>query len=306
MAPHQDVLTFMVTTVLLALPSQTYGEILHIRPTSTNTSCPTHTCHTLSELVGEHFNNSTITLQFLQGIHTLDGNLTITNIQQLEMLGNSSTLRQTSIVCSSHVGLIFRNISLVRIDGLAFASCGGSHQIQFQLHHFGVVLELVQMTEITNCTFRDSFGSALGVFDSHVAMRGYNSFFNGCRKCSNRGCYSVQRCYGGGVHAHTSSVTFSGDTTFSNNSASLYAGGVYAYSSSNVTFSGSSTFSNNSAGGGGGVYAGSFSSVTFSGNTTFSNNSASRYGGGVSAGSFSSMTFSGITTFGNNSAGTKQ
>jgi len=77
-------------------------------------------------------------------------------------------------------------------------------------------------TVIPNCTFRDSFGSALGVVNSHVALRGYNSFFNGCRKCSNRGCYSVHRCYGGGVQADNSSVSFNGSTTFSNNSASLY------------------------------------------------------------------------------------
>jgi len=135
-------LTFMVTTVLLALPSRTYGEILHIRPTSTNTSCPTHPSHTLSEYIqdcGEHFNDSTITLQFLQDIHTLNEILNISNIQQLEILGNSSTLTPTSIVCSSHVGLNFRNISVVKIDGLAFVSCARSHQHQSIINAYGSV-----------------------------------------------------------------------------------------------------------------------------------------------------------------------
>ena len=92
MAHHQCMLIFMVTTVLLALPSRTYGEILHVRPTSTNTSSPTHPSHTLFEYIqdcGVHFNDSTITLQFLQDIHTLNETLNISNIQQLEILGNS-------------------------------------------------------------------------------------------------------------------------------------------------------------------------------------------------------------------------
>ena len=89
-APHQDMLTFIVTAVLLALPSLTSGEILHVRPMSANTLCPTHPCQTLSEYAqddGEYFKNSKITLQFLKGIHTLIVNLDITDIQQLEILG---------------------------------------------------------------------------------------------------------------------------------------------------------------------------------------------------------------------------
>jgi len=132
------------------------------------------------------------------------------------MLGNSSTPIATSVVCSSHVGFNFRNISLLKIDGLAFVSCARSHQNQNGMYHYGVYLELVRMSEITNCTFRDSFGSALGVVNSHVALRGYNSFCNGCRKCSNGECYSGHRCYGGGVNACSSNVSFNGSTTFCN------------------------------------------------------------------------------------------
>ena len=302
MAPHVSMrLTFIVT---LALPSLTYGEILHVRPASSNTSCPTYPCHTLSEYAehhGEYFNTPNIALQFLQGNHTLNVNLDITNIQQLDILGDSSALIPTSIECSSHIGFTFRNISLVRIDSLAFSSCARSHQIRttygiphpFETRYFGVYLEFVWMTEITNCTFQDSFGSALGVVASrHVSFKGSTTFSN------NSATY-----YGGGVYADDSSVIFDGSTTFSNNSASRDGGGVYASSSSAIRFNGSTTFSNNSARwGGGGVYASSSSAMRFNGSTTFSSNSASVYGGGVYASSSSAMRFNGSTTFSNNSA----
>ena len=292
-APHQGMLTFMVTAVLLALPSLTNGKILHVRPTSTNTSCPTYPCHTLSEYAqhnGEYFKNSIITLQFLQGIHTLIVNLDISDIQQLEILGNPSAVIPTSIVCSSYVGFTFRNITVVRIEGLVFASCGRNLQIRVPIYldqtiyNYGVYLELVRMTEITNCTFQDSFGGALAVDASHVALIGYNSFFNGCRKCSNRGCSRF--CFGGGVLARSSNVNFNGSTTFSNNSATTYSGGGGVYAAfSNVSFNGSTTFGNNSASNGGGVYA-TFSSVSFNGSTTFNTNS-----GWVGKGSGGNLVF---------------
>ena len=46
MAHHQGVLTLALTVALLALPSLTHGVTLHVRPTSTNTSCFPHPCHT--------------------------------------------------------------------------------------------------------------------------------------------------------------------------------------------------------------------------------------------------------------------
>ena len=110
MASHQGVLTLALTVVLLALPSLTCGVTLHVRPTSTNTSCPTHPCQTLSEYAqdpGQYFNDSNLTLTFLPGNHTLDINLTITNINQLKIHG---ALLPTKVVCRTHVGFTLSNI----------------------------------------------------------------------------------------------------------------------------------------------------------------------------------------------------
>ena len=128
MASYQGMLTLVVTVVLLALPSLTCAVTLHVRPTSTNTSCPTNPCHTLSEYaegLGQYFNDSNLTLQFLPGNHTLSVNLTITGIYQLELLGNSSAEVPIRVLCNSSIGFSVRNyIPVVRLDS-AYVGHGG-------------------------------------------------------------------------------------------------------------------------------------------------------------------------------------
>ena len=86
MASHQGMLSKAPAVVLLALPSMTSGETLHVRPTSSNTSYATHPCHTISEYAQdiEHYSNdSNLKLQLLPGNHTLNVNLTVAGIHQL-------------------------------------------------------------------------------------------------------------------------------------------------------------------------------------------------------------------------------
>ena len=302
MASHQGVLTLALTVVLLALPSPTYGVTLHVRPASTNTSCPTHPCHTLTEYAQgpeQYFNDSNLTLQFLPGTHTLNVNLTITNIHQLEIHG---AVLPSRVVCDSRVGFAFSNIYKVRIDGLAFVSCARSgmvHGLSTRTHngyyptYYGLLLQSVQMAEIIDCTFQDSYGSALGVVDSHLILR-VNRFLNNCRLCSN-GCgnYLTPICYGGGIFVQRSNLNITGNiqrrsnvyirgnTTFSGNSAMRDGGGVYAWDSSDVAISGNATFGGNSArNGGGGAVSVLCSNVYISGNAMFSRNFA-RVGGCV-------------------------
>lgn len=124
MTSHHGDLTMALTVVLLALP-MTAGEILQVRPTSTNRSCPVYSCHTLSEYtqdLGHYFKESNLTLHFLPGHHTLIENLTITSIHRLEILGNSNAVVPTKIICSPSVGVTFRKIfqGAYRWFGLCF------------------------------------------------------------------------------------------------------------------------------------------------------------------------------------------
>ena len=296
--------------VLLVLPLLTYGVTLHVRPTSTNTFCPTYPCRTLSEYAqdpGQYFNDSNLTLQLLPGNHTLDVNLTIASIYQLEILGNTSVMVPTRVVCNSSVGLTFRSIqSKVRIYGLAFVYCArfGEVEVGYSCFttYYGLYLQSVRTAEISDCTFQDSYGSALGVVDSHVVLRGNNSFLNNCKQCSNGRCYfRGPKCYGGGIFIKGSNLSVTGSNRFSGNSAMEYGGGIYAGSNSWVKISGYTTFSDNLAYSGGGVSAQDNSTVSISGNTTFICNSAVE-GGGVYASSNSNVDISENTTFIGNSA----
>ena len=228
--------------------------------------------------------------------------------------------------------------------GLTFVACARSTVVYYPYyipHHFttyyGLHFQSVQTAEIIDSTFQDSYGSALGVVDSHVVLRG-SRFLNNCRLCSEGSCEWPPTCYGGGVFAnrsnlnitgsssfignsanqgggvnaqYSSKVYISGNTTFSGNSASHDGGGVSAQYSSNVTISGNTTFSGNSAAVGGvstqssgrGVSALDGRKVYISGNTTFSGNSVSDDGGGVSAKVGSNVYISENTTFIGNSAG---
>ena len=348
MISQEEMLSLVLIVVLLVLPSRTYGEILHVRPTSANTSCPTQPCHTLSEYaqnLEQYFNESNLKLQFLPGNPTLNVNLTITSIHQLEMLGNASAVVPTRIACSSNVGFAFRDTSDVKIDTLVFVSCARSYVTRagddYLTTYYGLHLRLVQRTEIIGCTFQDSYGSALGVVDSHVILRGSNSFLNNCRLCSNEGCYfRGLKCYGGGVSARRSNLNFTGKCIFGGNSAfsgggiysgshsklnlsgntefvdnsALYGGGVYSHSNNNIEISGNNTFIGNSVKDGGGVYAGFHSNINISGNAIFISNIARGddmkvifdsvgCGGGVYIRPNSSTNISGNTTFFGNSAG---
>ena len=78
----------------------------------------------------------------------------------------------TRVVCNSNVGLTFRNIQFkVRIY-LAFVACArfGEVEVGYSCFtsYYGLYLQSVQTAEIIDCTFQGSYGSALGVVDSHV------------------------------------------------------------------------------------------------------------------------------------------
>ena len=308
MTPHQSVLTLVLTVIVLALPST--GTILTVQPNST-TPCDNEPCFTLSEYVqngSKYFNTSNITLQFLPGNHTLDSNLTIADIQHLNILGSGSSPTPSRVGCTgSNVGFEFRNISEVRVRDMTFTSCERSHTIYFRRSkleksaYYAVRFESVQHIEVIDCVFHDNHDTALGIFNSSAVFSGNNKFSSNCRRCPNSiGCLAYTGCFGGGIYVEASEANFSGIAIFDRNSGS-YGGGIYARYNSDVSFSGNASFKKNSATLGGGIYAQSNSDVSFSGNTSFKENSAYG-GGGIYAWDNSDVSFSGNTSFKENSA----
>ena len=195
----------------------------------------------------------------------------------------------------------------MRIDSLAFVSCARLHLVMVQYgfitKYFELHLQSVQTAVVNDCTFQDSYGSALGVIDSHVILRGNNKFLSNCRTCPNRRCNSIMdpTCDGGGVFAYRSNLSVTGNTIFFGNSAD-HGGGIYTESDCNVDISGNTTFINNAAKDGGAISTGENSNARISGNTIFIHNTARRNGGGIDAGSFSNITINGNVTFISNSA----
>ena len=252
-------------------------------------------------------------------------NFTVENASNFGILSSSpADSHAAKIVCKGLVGISFRNTSQVTMLGLTINSCGKCAVMYHNLatYMYAVLVHSGVDISITDCSFQESFGTALGVFYSSVDLTGKNSFTKNCQVCSERSHNCV--CLGGGIHTSRSNLTFIGSSTFRNNSA-LDGGGIYALSSS-LNFIGNSAFRKNSAEIGGGIHAetsalnftGSIafrnnsaedgggihtldSTLNFIGNNMFSNNSAAEYGGAIIAWT-STLNFIGNSTFSNNSA----
>ena len=220
------------------------ASIYYVTP-ALDIPCPLQPCHTLSHYITEshQYFTSNTTLVFIPGNHALEKGLLIRDITSLTMIGNSSALISSNIVCSTNKpeSFTFYNIREVHIHSLAFISCGSS------IVGAIVSLNVIYLANISSCTF-------------------YNNI--------NRNYYGD---IGGALAVVNSTLTLS-ETTFTNNSAISTHGGGFYTEKSNVTVTGN-TFVNNSANGwGGGVYA-EGSMLTFVSNL-FKDNIAS-YGGGV-------------------------
>ena len=243
--------------------------VRYVKPTP-DTPCPADPCLTLSEYAQQphHYLTSNTTLLLLPGDHVLSVNFTVENVSEFEINASSSSPQAVKIVCQQLVGFTFRNISHMTLHGLTFTSCSRGAT-------FGVSIYSGQDTEIVNCSFQDSICTALGVFNSSLVLRRSSSFINNCAKYSGSSCFII--CLGGGIYAETSTLVFTGNSTFRDNSP-YQGGGLFTWSCT-VSFTGSTTFMNNSAKYGGGFHAGN-TTFNFKGGSTFINNSARTSGGG--------------------------
>ena len=210
----------------------------YIRPTP-STPCPTDPCSTLSEYAQQPLHNltSNTTLLLLPGDHILRENFTVEDVSTYEIWSfEPADSHATRIVCQGLFSFSFRNISRVAMHGVTISSCGkgGATTYSYPTAYYGVSVHSILHTSIANCSFQDSVGTALGVFHSSLALRGNNSFTNNCKRFFGRS-YTCS-CFGGGIYASASSLMFTGNTTFTVNSAAL--GGGIAAEHSVLSFNG--------------------------------------------------------------------
>ena len=130
-------------------------------------------------------------------------------------------------------------------------------------------LQSTQDAELVNCSFDGNLGTALRVDNTNITLAGNSEFTYNYILCG------ANLAGGGGIIAFSSTLTFTGNTTFLNNTAScsVGSGAIYTLESS-VSFKGINNFINNSASGNGGAIFTYDTILNFNGANNFINNSA--------------------------------
>jgi len=164
------------------------GHTTHyIKPTP-DTTCPAEPCLTLSEYAQQPHNylTSNTTLLLLPGDHVLSVNFEVENVRAVEICAQLHTYNHSKsrVLCEGLAGFTFTNVSTIILDGLTFWSCGKKVECNpvnsnLTLTTYGVSITLGEDISIVNCTFKDSIGTALGVFYSSLYLTG-NSFTSNC------------------------------------------------------------------------------------------------------------------------------
>ena len=195
----------------------------------------------------------------------------------------------------------------LNIHSLAFNSYNfrswsyGSHPAS----NSALVLQSTQYTKLVNCSFHDNLGTALTVKNTSVTLVENKFIHNQCA-C---GSFSEMCELGCGITTFNSNLTFTGNTSFHNNTQTAFypdaicAGAIWA-SASSLHFNGSNNFTGNSANGINGVgaiYAEVNTSLSFSGTSIFIHNLA-EVGGVIATLENVVLTFSGTKNFTSNSA----
>ena len=217
-------------------------HLLYITPSS-NVPCPVNPCLTLSQLAANSSrwltSSKHTTLMLLSGNHTLNTDLSVSNINNFFMLSNATSDGVHVIIsCQYQVSFNFKNMTELSIKGLMFIGCGGntfSSIKNFTIENStfrgqnesGTVLDVtkVNLTILNSYFISNSVGRCLDIFDistaSHVSLR-----------------------VGGAIFVDKSNVSII-NCLFVNNSAEI-GGAIYStyYEYNNISISNSTFVSN--------------------------------------------------------------
>ena len=193
----------------------------YVKPTS-DTACLAEPCLTLSEYAQQphQYLTSNTTLLLLPGVHVLSVNLTVENVSSFEicaqLISPTNKHPKSRVVCIGLVGLTFRNVSNIRLDGLRINSCGKGAATYGPIGDYlttcGMSIVSGEDIMIVNCSFEDSVGTALGVFYSNLNLHG-NNFTKNCSGHLSRSSGLVAR-----LLTNTSNM-FISENKVTNNSA---------------------------------------------------------------------------------------
>ena len=271
--------------LLLLLTSCSAQSTYYVTPTP-DTPCPGEPCHTLSQYVTEqYFKNFTgnVRMEFLPGNHTLEQTISLTNLTQLTLHGDSSSFPEVTSrimvsVCDSETqhGFVFADNTELHISVLAFISgvCGGEIAILGSEQKSDITYSVFQniplyvhksiLSALTGNTFQNTESQALYAQYSSLKITG-NIFQNNF----------ADKVSGGALYVKDCDLNLTGNI-FRNNSAAE-GGALYVmYGNHNLT---GNIFQNSSAAEGGALYV-LYANLNLTGNT-FQNNSADKESGGA-------------------------
>ena len=151
---------------------------------------------------------------FLPGVHTLDTNITVTNVAGLTMCGESSSGNIATVVCGGSVGLSFTNIVDFNIYSLAFTSYRSLSYGKHPASNSALLLQSTQNAKLVNCSFHDNIGTSLSVRNTNVTLEGISKFIHNQCTCQSFSDSEADAC---GIAAINSNLTFIGNTSFLEN-----------------------------------------------------------------------------------------
>ena len=227
---------------LLALLHLSACRMYYIIPRSPGeAACPNNnTCVILNKVANSsHYFDSNTTLNFLPGNHSLDVEISISNISELRMLTNdspaSSTNLTVTILCDSRARFNIEVVNKVFINGLSFIGCGDNT--------FSKVDQIVIEDSTFHGTEYSSTALVLNGITSASIIR--NAFvFNQIGSYHSIAYGNVSRVGGALVATMTSNVSID-NSMFQNNSAD-HGGALYAEVGSRIMLK-NCLFSRNSA-----------------------------------------------------------
>ena len=226
----------MLILIFLGLCQKSEGASYQIKYTQNQQCSGMQNCTTLSELATlSPSNDANMTLLMLPGNHSLNVNLSFSNLINLTMYSESST----TIVCEPSVLVTFENIEWVFIQNIVFIGCGGNlvrNVDDFILRDTtfegrddsGTALTVINTAaKITDCTFvRNQFGTAIdGVRALILLTTDINWFLVG----DVTGVIRI----GGALISSYSNISISG-TTFEDNKAET-GGDIFTENSSKIS-----------------------------------------------------------------------
>ena len=167
-------------------------KVLCVKP-DVNPSSTDSDCHHLSYYMvnsSQYFQNNTI-FQFQAGIHHLTGDLTVSDVHGLELIGEAGEYNKSSsqIHCSSpHTGnMVFVNVQNLNVSHLLFSNCGGPFNMTEELMDSHATLALLECQNVNILHTVIQNGTGIGLFGYNVHG---NSLVNNSAMQFNKGNYA--------------------------------------------------------------------------------------------------------------------